>query len=1035
MNVLRTREPTALRPRDVVMISLVVMTVAGGALLLSAAKPTAPVDGAIEWHEESPLRALVELLCLNYQAPTYYAGAVKNFILAIGAGLAVIVLSVVIAAASPPGDGDGGMDYDDTKLSLPEVADGQVTRAASKFHVTPLIAAQVLVALYLLWSFASRGWSLAPDLAMGGSILLTIQFLWAFGLGNGLSASAARLASRAILAILAVTAAVAIWYHYGRNPTLRADFPVGNPTFLGACLIPGILISVGITCEKIAIARETRRGQPFGLVIVSAVVIAVLFWAFYLADARGPYVGLFFGVLAMAFFAIRGRAKLIPVLLAVGVGVVGWLYLSGFAETFSPTGRSATLRLRTYAWSYAWQMFNERPFTGHGQGGFALAGDSYAVGDVLDDPLVFESRIAHAHNEWLEVMADLGSVGIVLAVTAMWLTFRAGQLALAASPSRSQRWALLALMGALAGLIVEESFGVGLRVSGVGTMFYTVIGLIWALSANRTARLTDRLSATRGRRMVTGVTGGLAGLAVLAIAQQDFAAARNVYRAKEAFVEGDYDEAIRLAPLAVNRLNPQRALTGLFRLSDAHRRVAQILQDRGADRERRARETEPPNPRLMALADVDRGLSEEHCKEASEALKQLVIRSPGFINHGRLGYWINLVRAGNAAARNDTQKQQALLKDAAAAIKRELLRQPFNPSIAVDYLGVAGPTLDLQEVIEVLARPLRHHGLSEPYVTEPYVALLRSLAADPQFDRYFSPLMEEAKRAVTAHPIGGKTIPAGVRFQSRTRSWAPEKLRLAAVIRSIRGDYQGARDLLEPAAAAYETLAKSAPLGAAGCYHELAICRFFSDPSNPEAALKSADRAIALAPESRLGRRLKLSVTQRMVDYHLAADNEEVAKRLLRETGPPGATEDDLLRELAARYRRMCESLLGRREAGGALRKPPKRLATRLAHWIGRAIELDGHDPFAHYIAADLAFYVGDEKASVDHLRNALDNGLPVGLARQFLQVALDQEPDNPALQFLWMLLTPKDTASEGLDEAKPVRTPSRRMPLNESGR
>ncbi len=40
----------------------------------------------------------------------------------------------------------------------------------------------------------------------------------------------------------------------------------------------------------------------------------------------------------------------------------------------------------------------------------------------------------------------------------------------------------------------------------------------------------------------------------------------------------------------------------------------------------------------------------------------------------------------------------------------------------------------------------------------------------------------------------------------------------------------------------------------------------------------------------------------------------------------------------------------------------------------------------------------------------------------------------NP-LQSLWMLLTPKDTSSEALDEAKPVRTPSRRIPLNESGR
>ena len=137
-----------------------------------------------------------------------------------------------------------------------------------------------------------------------------------------------------------------------------------------------------------------------------------------------------------------------------------------------------------------------------------LAGDSYAVGDVLDDPLVFESRIAHVHNEWLEVMADLGSVGIILVAAAMLLTLHAGASALSTVPPQGERWVLVGLMGALVGLVVEEAFGVGLRVSGVATMLYTVVGLTWALSSHRMSGLTARLSATRGRRIVTVVIVG-----------------------------------------------------------------------------------------------------------------------------------------------------------------------------------------------------------------------------------------------------------------------------------------------------------------------------------------------------------------------------------------------------------------------------------------------------------------------------------------------------------------------------------------------
>ncbi len=1019
MNILRIRDSNTIRPLDVVLISIVVMTVAGGALLLSAAKPTAPVDGAIEWHAESPLRALVQLLCLNYQVPTNYAGDIKNFILAIGAGLAVIAASIAIAAGSRTLD--EGADNDDVTMSSSTSEAQQTQQLSSKVHVAPLIAAQVLVVLYLLWSFASSRWSLAPELAIGGSILLAIHFLWAFALGNGLSPSAARLATRAVISAMTVTALVAIWYHYGRKPTMRADFPVGNPSFLSACLIPGILLAGGVLCEKITGALETRRAKPLGLMILALAVIFACLWAFYVADARGPYVGLLFGILAMAFFALRGWARMIPTAIAVGAAVVGWLYMAGLAQTYSPTGRSATLRLRTYAWTYAWQMFDERPFTGHGQGGFVLTGDSHVVEDVINDPLVFGSRIAHAHNEWIEVMADLGSVGIVLVVAVLLLTLRAGMVALRTLPSRADRWAMVGLLGSLVGLVVEESSGVGLRVSGVGILFYSVIGLIWALSGRQNAGLRYSLSMTRVRRGVTGVAGVMLGLTVLVIARQDFAAARNVYSSAEALRAGTYDgvdEAIRLASQGTNRLNPQRALTGLYQLSETHRVKAQILQDRAADRGRRAYETEPPNQRLWALANEDYRASDEHCKAASEALKALVVHSPGFFNHGRLGYWINLTRAGNAAAHNDQEKQQALLEDAAAWIRRELLRQPFNPSIALDYVRVAGPTLDLTELIDVLARPLRHHGITEPYLAEPYVALLRELSAHPDFDRHLAPLVDKAKLALT-------TPPSDAQNGKGNKTWAPERLRLAAVIRTIRGDYVGARTLLEQAAPVYDTLATSAPLGAAGCYDELAICRFFSDPGEPAAALDSAFRAIELAPDSRLGRQLKSGIRQRMVEYYLASDNEDETKRLLRETAPSGVTENDIIRELAVRYRRLCESLLSRREAGGVLRKPPAQLAPKLIRWVERAIELNPGDPLAHYLAGDLAFYLGDDIKTVMHLRDAINHGLPVEQAAQFVRLALDQRPDSEALNSLGRALASPETPDKAplgkIDQAQPL--------------
>ncbi len=882
-----------------------------------------------------------------------------------------------------------------------------------KTSIGPLFAAQVLFVLYVLWSFASARWSRAPELAVGGSILLTIQLSWALCVGYGLSSVAARLASRALVAIMAVTASVAVWYHYGRNPTLRADFPLGNPSFLATCLIPGILLSGCFAWERV-VGRSRVRSRSLWLLIPAAVAIGLGLWAFRLADSRGPSVALLFGALAVVFFALRGRGKWVPVGIALAITVSGWFYFGSRTDTFSPTGRSATVRLRMYAWDYAWRMFNEKPFTGFGQGGFALVGDSHVVDDVLDDPLVFQTRIAHAHNEWLEVMADLGSVGIVLIAAALLLTLRAGMGVLAMELPGGHRWMLIGLMGTLVGLCVEECFGVGLRVSGIVTCFYTVLGLIWALSRRGEAVPVLRPGSSRFGRMVVGTGGVLLGAGILVMVQQDFAAARSVHRAKEALANGDSEEAIRLASLATTRLNPQRSLANLYRLGQAHLQAAQGLQQRAADRAIRAQEMEPPDLRLLALSQDDYRLSDKHCELGSGALTELVKRSPEFINHGWLSYWLTLTQAGNAGARNDWSGQEAGLKAAAVAINRELRRQPFVPEIAADYVriqrGLVESASEFAEFMDVFARPLRHNRISRVYVD-----LLAELAGDPEFDGRLEGLLEEAIRAIRTPPIDeGTGLPQ--------ETWAPEKLRLVATVRFLRGDYRGAKAALELAAPCYDSLALSAPLGAASCWAELADCRFFLDPSDAKAALASAGRALATAPQSRSGRLLAFSVKTRMIDYALAAGFEDRARLLVLEMGAGEVGEPGIRRALGDRYSRMTESLLNRRDAGGLLRMAPAHLVPTFQRWLARAIELNPDDPVAHYLAADLAFHVGDDKAAAGHLRSALDRGLSPELALQFIHTALDRKPESEPLEEL-------------RDSIVPLQSPERRPEVRDGGR
>ena len=137
------------------------------------------------------------------------------------------------------------------------------------------------------------------------------------------------------------------------------------------------------------------------------------------------------------------------------------------------------------------------------------------------------------------------------------------------------------------------------------------------------------------------------------------------------------------------------------------------------------------------------------------------------------------------------------------------------------------------------------------------------------------------------------------------------------------------------------------------------------------------------------------------MDYRLAADEEEEARRLLAKAGVPARL---ITEELGLRYRNMCDAIL-RRRLGRVLRLAPGELVPKLKRWLDRAIELTPDDPAAHFLAADLAFHTDDQITAIAQLKRALELGLPLQTALQFLRVARDKKPDHPVLEAFWNLL------------------------------
>lgn len=973
-----------------VMIAIVTLTLAGGYLFLSAAESLTLVDGAVEWQAESPLRAVVQLLCLNYQFPTINAGDVKGYILGIGAAAALIALGITMMVRAPEATTSSTMDGAYSEVGYAEI------RPRNRLPL--LVAAQFLAVLVVLWSFASVRWSQAPDIALAGSALLAIQILWSLGLANTIGAAGLRYIVRGFLVVTLATSLVAIWYFYGRNPTLRAKFPFGNPTFLSACLIPGITLALAWVCQAIIQRKELFFRWKFLWALLAIAALVAALWAFRLTGSRGAQVGLGASLLAGVFFAVRGRRRIAPIAVALLLGVAAW-FLYSDAASVSRAGRGDSLRLRGYSWSYAWRMFTDRPFTGHGQGGYALLADSFVANDIQSDPLVFDGRIDHAHNEWLEVLADLGLVGGILVAAVFILTLIGLNPALRSSDAE-HRWCLIGLGGSLVGLAVEECAGVGLRVSEVPIAFYTVLGLTWAGATSDRSKLLAWTPAAVWKGIGLGLVSIAAGLCAMLTTQADFRSARSSYEIDRLLAQGKPDEALHIVERGLWRLPAHRALFGRFQVAEAHVRWAERTIQRATERDQKARSVEPADARILGLAHMDIAMAEEAIRTGGQELKKLIERSPSYINSGLLDYRMNLVRAQAGLLRSDKNASEAARKNAVAGLDRELLRQPFRSDVATAYARFARPDAPVSRVLTVLARPLRY----EP-MTEDKVRALQQLAQWPE-------TLEVLERSLS-QPGGGAPEDKIIDVK-----WAPELLRMSAALKFMGGQYEPAGAQLEVAARLYADLPRPPSLGEAATYLERAEALFLANPEAPEVALAVVRKAIDLAPHSRLGREFQASVRQRMIQYYLAANQEDVAFALLKQSASVRVSDDLVKRELGTRLRKLAETLLLQRREAMILRKPADTLLPRLERWLHRAIELNPEEFAARFIAADIALHAGNDGAAAGHLREALHAGLDPADAARFLEMAMERAPDSDALKALAReLQTPADLAS---DEKEP---------------
>ncbi len=898
------------RPETIGLLVVVALVFTGNALLSSAASGGWQ-PGMRPWADGSWLQPVVDLLNLNGAQPTQRGVEIKSLIFRLGACAAATIAALawlgrlMLPLLRRPPATAAAPEQSVAPNTIPRSA-SLTARGVQGRPFDPAALAQLLLMGYLLWSAFSCGWSSAPRQAAGYAATVLVLPLGAIALGRRLSPVAARVAAGLLIATGALAATSGLIHHYVRSPDLRLAYPIGNPLPFGALLIVGILIAGAALIGQLAPNRQQHGTRPplgdrwrWLATIALTVAIAAMISALALTKARGAAIGLAAGLVAIGGVCLARRSWR-QLLIGATIAIVALAIAAYFVIPAS--GRRASVNFRGYAWRYAVAMFARHPTGGDGGGTYSRLAPQLAAADRWADPGVLTGQLVmHAHNEWLEVLADLGLTGLILWGGCWAMTVAA----LVRSWWRSRRcgsgWLILGLLGAMVALGVEEATEVGLRMPGLPAVAATLLGLSWAVCrAQRGGH--DQPRVARGLVAVVVI---LAMCAVgIRVAWADWRASRHCYDAIVAFNRQHHDRAEKLLAQAVNhRVDPARRLMIVHYQMEIARKLAEQLIDRA----HATAEHQPAQRGAMldqAAQAIDRGLA------VGEYLERV---APGFAFSRPLMATLFELRAEVATARNDPQRAAGARAEVARWLVLAWNGRRGDSELAgrlVEYMDLR----DMQRVVGVL-----RDGLRLVPVSGRLRQVLAQVSGQPDCDQGLAEMLAEAEVLAEA-PRPAKWIDKAV----------PETLRLAGLVAGLRQQLERSGQLAGMAAGLYDKIGTTFDAAHATALSEKAWSEFLADPHRARRAVDSARAALAALTDNSVRSAPARRVRQDLVLYLLAAgDQADAAEQMqLLQTALPPQDRQNLNEVMRQGWRRLVE-LFSRLE--------PDQRPKSFAKWLERS--------------------------------------------------------------------------------------------------
>ncbi len=240
--------------------------------------------------------------------------------------------------------------------------------------------------------------------------------------------------------------------------------------------------------HNFAAYMEMALCLPLGLMFAGAVekdrrllyatAIALMGVALILSGSRGGLIAL---LAAIFFLIILTTAAKNTKQLALKIGaavlllttiIIGSALIGGESSLTRLAEADTTATTRTHIWGVTIRVIkNNLPF-GAGFGAFGVAYTPY-------DSLNGLERVEQAHNDYLEVLATAGIVGLLIGGFFLWQFFRAG-LKNSRAPDAFRRGVCVGALTGCFAILVHSLFDFVLHTTAIAMLFITLVSLVVA---------------------------------------------------------------------------------------------------------------------------------------------------------------------------------------------------------------------------------------------------------------------------------------------------------------------------------------------------------------------------------------------------------------------------------------------------------------------------------------------------------------------------------------------------------------------------